>query len=361
MLLKSYTSVQALRAIAALSVVAFHVSENIERTSGEAVAGGLFRKGFAGVDLFFVVSGFIIVHTCRHYTGHPEALLPYFSRRFFRIFPLYWLSLAPLLGFLWLFPNSPLVNHWPELGPGAVVSTLLLLPGHNEVNAVSWTLSFEWFFYLLFALLIWSRKAWVVLGALAFASLLNGVMLRYEGVNSGTELWRFFFLSPLNLEFLIGATVAVLRARVRVNYPLGLVGAGLLVVWLGCPDEPWNLNRVWSLGPGAGLILFGVIRAEEKKQFQVPRWLRTLGDASYPLYLIHFPLLVFCNKMLVRYGILPIAARLAVDVLLITGMCWVSIRIHRRVELPLRNLTTRKANPSGEKKTDSVDSLPDRT
>lgn len=335
MLLKSYTSVQALRAIAALSVVAFHVSENIERTSGEAVAGGLFRKGFAGVDLFFVVSGFIIVHSSGRYAGRPQALIPYLSKRFFRIFPLYWLSVIPLLLFLGLFPDSRLINRLPERTLSGLLSTLFLLPGHNEVNAVSWTLSFEWYFYLLFGLVIVRREAVWGLSALAIVVLINGLALWYEGIDSGTAAGRFFFLSPLMLEFAVGAGVSALIRRFRVPFPWVWVGAGVLIGWLFCPEKPWDLNRVWSLGPGAGLILLGVTGAEAQNRLRVPGWLVTLGDASYPLYLIHFPLVVLCNKLLILGGATSVSIRCAIDLILVVVLCWISTAIHRYAELPV--------------------------
>lgn len=342
---KSYTSVQALRAVAALSVVAFHISENIARSSGEVILGGVFRKGFLGVDLFFVVSGFIIAHSSGRYAGRPEKWGSYLSRRFFRIFPLYWMTLIPLLGFLLLIPHSRLVSHLPELNLKTMLATVFLLPGHNEINAVSWTLSFEWYFYLLFGLVIVSRKAGWVLAALALATLANGVALWFQGIDSGRELIRFFFLSPLNLEFAIGTGVAWLTANRRFSAPWLPVTAGVLIIVLFCPEKPWDLNRVWSLGPGAGLVLLGITQAEQQKGLRIPGWLGVLGDASYPLYLLHFPIIIFCNKVMVILGQQSVSMRGMMDLVLTAGMCWLSIRIHRHIEAPLMKRVRHRVSP----------------
>jgi exopolysaccharide production protein ExoZ len=343
--LYTYRSVQALRALASLSVVCYHISDNLVRTSGVAPFGWIFQRGFAGVDLFFVISGFIIVHSSGHLIGCAEAVPGYLLRRFCRIFPLYWLTLLPLLIAVWLFPKNEVVRLLPAGGLSRSFQAVFLLPGHPGYNAVSWTLSFELYFYLLFAWAIFSRRAIGGLALLTLAVIALGITRKFGGNLSTHTLLESFFFNPLCLEFALGAGVALLNRRYRIAHPFLPAIAGLLLAWLFCPQEPMSLNRVWSLGPAAALILLGITQAERRHSFRIPVWLADLGDASYVLYLLHFPIIIISDKVMVILGEQSVPMRSAIGFALTAGMCWLSIRIHRHIEAPLMQWARHRMSP----------------
>ncbi len=108
---KLFRSIQALRAVAALLVTIFHVSMKMEDVAIYSPFLRCFKAGSGGVDLFFVISGFIITHTSLSKINRPDQLKPYLKKRFGRIYAIYWLVLllAGILS-LWLKPLRPRYN-----------------------------------------------------------------------------------------------------------------------------------------------------------------------------------------------------------------------------------------------------------
>ncbi len=151
---------QACRAAAALLVVLFHTSEGIVALPKYFAArpfGALFAFGGAGVDFFFVLSGFIIAHVHGGDVGRPERLRAYLTKRLTRIYPTYWAVLLPVL---LVFLAVPSFGKGHERDPLVMFCSLVLLPLANSepVLIVSWSLCYEVLFYGLFAGLIASRR-----------------------------------------------------------------------------------------------------------------------------------------------------------------------------------------------------------
>ena len=102
---KVINSIQFLRGFAAFVVVFYHIGGYIKKNFPVDFFGDFFGFGFAGVDLFFVISGFIIHFTSKQYFGKPDYLLEYLKKRFFRVFPIYWLVMTSLFLLGWLMSN----------------------------------------------------------------------------------------------------------------------------------------------------------------------------------------------------------------------------------------------------------------
>jgi exopolysaccharide production protein ExoZ len=160
-----FASIQILRAVAALAITVHHAMHEADLAARKS--GGTFDWQFrlpleAGVDLFFVISGFVMVHASRHMFGTPTSIMPFLRRRLARIAPIYWLT---TLLFLMLSYSglSPATRPFPTADE--IAATFLFIPyarpdGYIQpVYGLGWTLNYEMFFYLLFALLLpWPRE-----------------------------------------------------------------------------------------------------------------------------------------------------------------------------------------------------------
>jgi len=271
-------SIQYLRGFAAFGVLLFHAAER---------AGWGFGVGAAGVDVFFVISGFIMwVVTCRKAPSPAEFLV----RRIQRIVPLYWGLTLGVAAVAVLIPAA-----FPALRPSAghLLRSLLFVPYRDDTGAVAplivpgWTLNYEMFFYLLFAagLMAPARlRPWAV-----SAALVGLVALRPLG-DPQNPLWATY-TNPLLLEF--GAGVWLGKAWSAGRLPgramaWTLIAAGLAgftaVTLAGIDTEP---VRILAWGLPALALVAGAVSLE--RAGPLPHWwpLRALGDASYSVYLIH--------------------------------------------------------------------------
>lgn len=284
--------IQAARGIAALLVVAFHLTGLSQRIWHETFAGGFFEFGWAGVDLFFVLSGFIIYYVHGRDIARPEGLRPYAWRRFARIYPIYVIvTLAVLPIYL---------AGWGEAtkrDPGVIIRSLLLLPQPTNVFpvvTVGWSLSFEALFYLLFGLLIVlpRRPGRVLFGGWMALSAAAALYHAFYGPGFAPAHPVFAFLvDGRNLEFGLGFLVGwVIRRGVVTGAAAFLAGgvvsfvlAGLNVVhdWTS-----FSVTLAW-FGVSAAAIVYGVAALDLTRRRRVPGPLRLVGDASYSIYLTH--------------------------------------------------------------------------
>ncbi|WP_374468797.1 acyltransferase family protein [Phenylobacterium sp.] len=271
-------SIQYLRGFAAFGVLVFHAAER---------AGGHFGLGAAGVDVFFVISGFIMwVVTCRR----PPSPAQFLIRRAQRIVPLYWgltlLVVGVALSAPWIFPAM-------EVTAEAVVKSLFFVPYRDHTGLVAplvipgWTLNYEMFFYVLFAagLLAPVRlRPWLV-----SAALLALVAIRPLG-DVQNPLWATY-TNPLLLEFGAGIWLGKAWAEGRlpgVRTGWALVVAGLLgfaVAGVSGVDVERARFLIW--GVPALLLVAGAVAIERQGAVPNLKPLQALGDASYSLYLVH--------------------------------------------------------------------------
>jgi len=245
-----------LRAFAAYAVVAFHVFEFLHADPGFGV--GRFEVGKAGVDLFFVLSGFIMVYT----TAADESPARFITKRAARIVPLYWAAtaLAVLVAFVrpWLLPQA-------DLSFAAIVKSFAFIPAPDlsgtlqPVLFVGWTLNFEMMFYALFALTLFlpaRHRTRRLIGALIATFLLAGIF--------GPGTAAAFYGQPILLDFGIGCLIAkalplpqVARAARRVPLWPALPAATLVFAVAAQGDLPHTGPR--TRPPGARRFqLFGL-------------------------------------------------------------------------------------------------------
>jgi exopolysaccharide production protein ExoZ len=278
-----------LRAIAALAVVAYHA---LEPTTAR------FTLGAAGVDLFFVISGFLMWTLADAQNPSPQAFI---WRRIIRIVPLYWaITIFAALSAL-LFP-SMFWNFDPSLDN--VWKSLLFIPhlsksgGWSPLLVQGWTLNYEMFFYVLFALCLFAPARRRLLLICAPLLVLPALALFHE---SRAPLWATY-TDPLLLEFLAG--IALGEAWRRGIYPGARLGAAMLITgfallavqaFLPASPERW---RALLWGAPALVIMAGAIGLERAGKAPFSRPLLLLGDASYSIYLLHALVMIFVAKAL---------------------------------------------------------------
>ena len=144
---KKYTLIQILRGFAAIFVMLYHAT-NHYNNKGFSFLSDFFKTGFLGVDIFFVLSGFVIYFSSRTYIKNKD-YGSFIKKRIIRIFPSFWLFLLlPLTLIFLFFPNYISVEAAFE--PLNYLKIFFLLFDHLTISQVTWTLSFELYFYLLF-------------------------------------------------------------------------------------------------------------------------------------------------------------------------------------------------------------------
>ncbi len=280
-------ALQALRAVAASIVVFHHFALIYKDTHNSHIqASGFGSLGRCGVDIFFVISGFIMAYTTRRAVGI-DATWNFLSHRVKRILPLYWLW-SGCLFFLWAVHAV----HLGHFSKKFLFLSFLLVPVSNgktyyPLLSQGWTLEFEMLFYLVFAATItFGVKRFRLLGILlaAFSALaFIGILLPECGI-------RFLLTNSITLEFLFGVFVCEIlleskgHLSLRVSYASLATGVFGLLLTLFVRGELDPLRFFWFGVPSAFLV-FGAAALGTRP---VPRILTYLGDASYSIYLVHY-------------------------------------------------------------------------
>jgi exopolysaccharide production protein ExoZ len=284
--LSTLVSIQYLRACAAIMVVYYHIFSN---RVAEHWAGGR-NIGLSGVDIFFVISGFIMWTSTSH---QRSSVLKFLKRRIYRVYPMWWMALT-----LWILMRFILPDrlHNADVTLTSVICSYLLIPHFHHVFigrvwpilVPGWTLQVEIFFYIVFSLtlLIGDRTARLV----AVIAALCGLAVVGSLAMPGGALLRVY-TSPLLLEFAAGILLAALLQHLhRTPSYVGLVLAGfglaLLVINYRLIAED-GISRVLTLGIPASLIVTGALVCEPMLARGPSRLMLLLGDASYSLYLTH--------------------------------------------------------------------------
>ena len=310
-------SIQYLRAIAAIAVVLFHAAKMTHHS---------FEAGAAGVDVFFVISGFLMWTIGRRYEGAP---LTFLGKRAGRIVPLYWLLTFALAALAVLVP-PPFHGYGPKPSVAHFFASLFFIPEQHDAPIIvaGWTLNFEVFFYLVFGLSL-VLAARVRLLALTVA--LGTLVVAGRWLHPASPL-AALFTSPLLLEFLAGvwlgkAWTDEIRLPVWAATAAVLLGAFAIqeVPRLGIYPEP---VRAFVWGPAALMIVAGALSLEPVFR---SRTLKFLGDASYSIYLVHVTALAWAGLALAPLH-LPFALGYAVCASLAVGL---GCLCHVFVEKPL--------------------------
>jgi exopolysaccharide production protein ExoZ len=329
-------SVQILRAIAAVLVVVCHAVHKQGQLSGD---GGVWELGGAGVDLFFIISGFIMCHVT---AGRRITAREFLSARFLRIVPLYWtLTLVALATYA---ANPALVNS--SGGVTDIFGSFVLFPtGAKFLIQTGWTLSYEFWFYIVFA----ASLRFALRGRLMFVSAVMFGLVVLGMVVRPADFTARFLTDPLLLEFVMGIG-AYLYLRSTICRPLCnllLLTVGLVAL-AGLTGFDLRVNRVLAYGIPFMLIFCGVAGSESAirtiSRSAIVRVSCALGDASYSLYLSH-PFALAAAGIAVRHFGMQRYTEVSIGLLCLVAMivgyaCYslVEVNLNRHAKAALQRL-----------------------
>lgn len=323
--MKTLYGIQYLRAFAAFAIVVFHA---VERN------GDHFSIGAGGIDVFFVISGFILwVKSDRR----PVAPQVFLLERLRRIGPSYWLVTAIMVAgaVAGLFPNLRLTN-------SHVLGSLFFIPMHSPSNGEiwpvlvqGWTLNLQVFFYVLFAGALFLPRRWRLL----FLTVVFGGFFTVGLMVQPASAALFTYTRPIILEFLGGVFLGELWLRrwiAGTSLGLACVGASLAgfatIFMLGASfDES-------LCGPLAMALVYGMVSLETDGSIGRVPLLTYLGDASYSIYLWHTLAISLVIEIARTTGMSPTLTILAA---IVAGTVLGAVA-YEVVEKPLRRLLSAK-------------------
>jgi exopolysaccharide production protein ExoZ len=335
-------NIQVLRAVAALVVVFLHVTS----TGGLSLPASV---GHYGVDVFFVISGFIIPYIASH--DMPGSMM---LKRIIRIVPIYWVA---TLGLFALASVAPYLLHSTDASLPSLLHSLFFLPygvrGGDPVPLLinGWTLNYEMYFYVLFAVGLLLARRHV---ALFCACAVTAVLLLVDFLKPSAPALAFYGRSVV-LEFVMGMIAYGLYRRIPwMSSPAGRRDGGFAVLllvalaafmFLPLGELLWGgWQALWLRGvPAMALLLSLVVLERRYDFFSDNKALLVLGEASYVLYLLH-PYVVFGVLRVFARGATqwPPAAQWLLVVVLMALAAGVSILVHLYFERPVMALLRRR-------------------
>jgi exopolysaccharide production protein ExoZ len=332
---------QLLRALAALSVAMLHAQHDAAALAERAGRAFVPMAAFpweAGVDVFFVISGFIMVHASARLFGTPEGRRLFLARRIARIVPIYW---AVTTLYLVIALAAPALLNVEFIGWGRVIASYLFIPVPRPDGVVQplyglgWTLNYEMFFYALFALAVVRprRSAVLGLGAALIALVILGRIFYPLPQPLG------FWTDPIILEFVYGMALGLFHAegtrlggapRALLAVAAVLALAAVLKLW---PDTVYLYRALLYGLPAAMLVTAVAFGGERAREGRGRRIGAAIGDASYALYLIH-PFVIRMGREIVLRSGLAIGPWVFVA-LALAGVVLASVAAYRAFERPL--------------------------
>jgi hypothetical protein len=341
--------VDGLRGLAALAVVLPHTNALFRNWSTGDEFASLLRAvgpyGGRGVDVFFVLSGFVITHVLQNQRMTPRHVGTFLLKRVVRLSPPYYVAIA--LFCLYLLLQGTVTKQAPALPSAASITAHLVylqgLLGYGQLNVVYWTLCVEFQFYLFFCafLALCQRRSEREPGhssAPKVAALLFGLALVYPA-----GLLRLYpqqvYLPAYLFSFLAGALVCwTLAGRLSKLVLAGCAGAMTLALAI----EP-SSSLLVTFGTAAGLYAAGALR-------RMNVWLSSgavqfLGRVSYSFYLVHVPIALSALGLRTRFApSSPLAAVALLVVVVLASLALAEI-LYRTVELPALNWSRRITRP----------------
>lgn len=303
-------ALQSLRFVAALMVILAHSSNSVHmqrRALGldSPFLVGLERFLAAGVDIFFVISGFIMVYVAGDKFGKPNAARDFLARRALRVYPLYFVFTAVTLvtmGLRLYFSGEIYTGYTLELDPSWITGSFFLIPmykpGLIDIGPVlgpGWTLIYELYFYAGFALLLlFARKKMLpYLGTACGLLLMVHLALPGRASADPPSAPVFMLTHPIVWEFFFGCLIGMVHRSRTLSFSMSAIlfvfGWALMLAFAGSAmaDGKFTLMRPLYFGVPAAMIVAATVFGESRVGDKIPRVFVALGDSSYSAYLSH--------------------------------------------------------------------------
>lgn len=340
---QTFRGVQALRGIAALSVMLFHFRWNINaQIPGRGDA--LFGWGATGVDLFFLISGFVITLSAAKAPQGISGALNFLKKRALRILPAYYIILV----ISFFLTGAMSTFHYADKTENFIsaLTFMPILPDHapfyvddGGMFGVRWTLNYEVMFYLFISVALLFAKRWVWAGVLFAATLVvlpltlgYQLTLQPAGYKVDSALLGLI-TNPMTWLFLTGMLIGLALPYLRwLSSSVMAVAAvcSLIAAAYFFSHGMYAGHGLLSSGWVYGLILLTFALSEDVIGRYVPNFLIRLGDISFSLYLIHTLMNNGLGKRFESFGIEDGCVRFVVSIALSCLLAWLSWRYIER-------------------------------
>lgn len=339
-----------LRAFAAVIVVFYHMQAMLNAQFGGALHTYF---GVAGVDVFFMISGFVMLHTNYSLKRNP---IEFWIDRLIRILPLYWMALAALL-LIFVAGMHPAGLH--SFTASDLITSVLLIPherstgGSEPLLAVAWTLIYELYFYFIFGALLLLKSIRMIVISLSVI-FLGSTALYFTPL--ANNFYFSVYTNPILLEFLAGVLLAVAYNKLNIpeNFKIwgkisgaaaAVFGLGLILLYdfYNGSQIKGHFHQMTVFFIPALFVVGGALLAEKSGLHISSKALMLLGSASYATYLFH---------MITMQAIIKIAGKLISikgpwlepSVVVITLIITLAIGnlIHLHLEKPLMQLLKKR-------------------
>ncbi len=341
-----FQNIQALRGVAVLLVVFCHLQVIEQKYShGPIVLPVWLDYAIASVDLFFVISGFVIATVIRGQFQSLPATGRFIFQRVTRIYPPYWFYSAIVLIIWWCKPE--LVNSAQGNQVNVLASFLIIPQDLLPLVMVGWTLIHEMYFYLVITLVlpVVPERAFPVLLALWALIVIVGSSFFMPNLGGDYQATMQVIFHPLTLNFIGGAAIALLvNSRVGSKDCL-IAGIGtsaflFSLLWFNMDKsiikiEGWP--RVLLFGIPSLLVVYAAARAEISGKVCFPKSMIKIGDASYSIYLSHVLVLAALGRVWAKMTIAGVMMNVAMLVTMILATISVGLLSYRWMETPILN------------------------
>ena len=339
-------SIQLMRGIACILVALMHITRTFNETYGGHLLGNIFNFGGCGVDIFFVLSGFIITYSNQNYIGKTENTVTFLKKRAIRIFPIYWIIVIFFLSLQLLFPSFYKTQFHFSLGN--LLYTFFLLPNHQMINGVSWSLTNELFFYFIFSfafLIPKVKHTFLLLGCYLSVLIVFNLIPFHSFPAFNRSGFTTLVLFPMNIEFLLGILVVIFLKRFPLKWcrPFIFTAIGLFIISATLYNFNQgffqnNFNRVLVFGVPSFLLILGIVKYELVLNINLHNFLLQIGNASYSIYLIHLPIVVAFFKVIKKLPINNHLPLVGLSCLLLIMVCLVGMALYKYIESPVIRL-----------------------
>ncbi|WAC09283.1 acyltransferase family protein [Dyadobacter pollutisoli] len=311
-------SIQVLRGIAALIVTIYHLKDVIrEGDPFKKELDFLFNSGPAGVDLFFVISGFIMVYITRHTSGSVTGVGQFIIKRFIRIWPAY--AVITVIYFVLQHRIAPDQAPLNEL-----ILSMVFIPASAEAPPfygyatlpVGWSLNYEIYFYLVIAIsLCFSKFRWYAFFILSGTTLIlvplaygNFTLKPDHAVGYGSAYLNMI-TNPIICNFISGVIIGLIYYNGALSRAFSAFFSKkwLVATCIGLALWQYLSGFFGGLGPlqwgvGSALLFTSFIFHTKGRITRFPNWLVRLGDISFSIYLIHLPVMVAISYVFNKVG-----------------------------------------------------------
>ena len=338
-------SVQILRGFAALSVMLFHFRWNINLSYPD-LGDKLFGWGAIGVDVFFIISGFVITLSAKKLTPGLSAAGVFLKHRARRILPAYFIIL--LITFL--LSGAMSTFHYPDK-----VSNLISAITFSPIDAnhapfyvddsgfygIRWTLNYEVLFYLVMAVCLISKYRWLLLFGVFSLSLIVFPMLAGQSPTLGVSGYQFnsaylnLMTNPIIWQFLVGVGFGLIypyTKNANSQLRLGILVIAIVVTGYFVLFTPSLGHGLTMSGWYLSILFIAVVLNDEAITKYTPRFFVTLGEISFSLYLIHTLMNGGIGKRFEDIGVADGIPRFALSCVVSIALAYLSYRFIERPE-----------------------------